>query len=114
MKRRGQFSQLDSQSWIVFTTITVALGLLTIVSALRHVVSTEAMAIFWNIGLSVGLIVVGLQASRVMTAGGAVLLASGLLASFWPDLLHLCLALGMLAGMVIPGIILTFQRKIEE
>lgn len=110
LRRAGRFSHFDLQAWIVFTTITVALGLLTIVSARLRVVPVDAMAIFWNIGLAIGLLIIGLQASRLMTAGGAMLLASGLLASLWPGEMYLCLGLGMLAGMVAPGIVMTLQR----
>ena len=109
MMRAGKFSPLDRQSWIVFTAITVALGLLTIVSMLRKVVTPEAMAIFWNSGLAIGLVIVGLQASRLMTAGGIALMSSAIVANFYPQSLYMCLAGGMLAGMVVPGFILTIQ-----
>jgi hypothetical protein len=113
MQREGKFSQLDFQAWIVFVTITVALGLLTIVSSLRHVLTPEATALFWTVGLAIGLIIVGLQANRTMTAGGVMLMAGALVACFYPGSLYLCLALGMLGGMALPGLILTLQRSPE-
>jgi hypothetical protein len=114
MKRQGKFSQLDFQAWIVFATITVALGLLTIVGSVRHVLTPAATALFWAAGLAIGLVVVGLQANRTMSAGGMLLMAGALLACFYPGALYLCLAIGMLCGMVLPGLILTLQRSREE
>lgn len=104
MVRAGRFSALDRQSWIVFTVITVVLGVLTIVSEFRPVVTTRAIAIFWNAGLSIGLLIVGLQASRLLTVGGAVLFTSSVAASFFPDWEYLCLAAGIMMGMVVPGL----------
>jgi serine/threonine protein kinase len=111
MIRAGKFSPLDRQSWIVFTVITVALGLLTIMSGLRQLLTPDAMAIFWNTGLAIGLIIVGLQASRLMTAGGIALMASAIVAGFYPGSSYACLAGGILAGMVLPGVILIIQTK---
>jgi hypothetical protein len=109
MMRTGRFSPLDRQAWIVFTVITIALGPLTIVSVVRPLVTPEAMAIFWNTCLAIGLMIVGVQASRVMMAGGIALMVSALLANFYPQSVYLCLAAGMLAGMVVPGLILSIQ-----
>jgi hypothetical protein len=111
MSRVGKFSPLDRQAWIVFTAITVVLGTLTVVSAVRHSISPEPMAIFWIAGLATGLLIVGLQASRMMTAGGVALLASVIAAVVYPEYVYLCLAAGLLAGMVIPGLMFTFPRR---
>jgi hypothetical protein len=113
MRRRGRFSSLDFQSWIVFTTITVATGLLTVVSALRSVIRPEAMALFWSTGLASGMVIVGLQASRLMTAGGVALFASVLASNFFPESIYVWLAAGWLVGMVMPGLLLTLQRTRE-
>jgi serine/threonine protein kinase len=110
MMKAGKFSPLDRQSWIVFTVITTAVGLLTIVSAVRSFIAPEAIAVFWNAGIAMGLIIVGLQASRVMTAGGIIMLSSAVAAGFFRDSLYLCLAIGMLGGMVAPGLLLAIQR----
>jgi serine/threonine protein kinase len=109
MMRAGMFSALDRQAWILFTVITVALGLLTIVSVIRPLISPEAMAIFWNTGLSIGLVAIGLQANRLMTFAGIVLMISALLASFYEEFVYICLASGMLVGMVPAGLILVVQ-----
>jgi hypothetical protein len=111
MSRIGKFSALDRQAWIVFTAITVVLGTLTIVSGLRQSVPPEWMATFWNAGLATGLLIVGLQASRLMTAGGGALLMSVVLAMVDPQSGYLWLAGGLLAGMVIPGLIFSFPHR---
>jgi hypothetical protein len=111
MMRAGKFSALDRQSWIVFSVITTALGLLTIISVMRPLISLEAMAIFWNVGLAIGLVVVGLQANRLMTAGGIALMLSALAAAFYSEAVYVCLAGGMLAGMVVPGFLLLRHGK---
>ena len=108
--RAGRFSALDRQSWIVFSVITTVLGVLRIVSELRPVVTPEPMAIFWNAGLAIGLLIVGFQATRCLTGGGIALFASAVAASFYPHIEYLCLAAGILGGMVIPGLILAVQR----
>jgi tRNA A-37 threonylcarbamoyl transferase component Bud32 len=108
--RAGRFSALDRQSWIVFSVITTVLGVLSIVSEIRPVITPEPMAIFWNAGLAIGLLIVGFQASRVLTGGGIALFASAVAASFYPRYEYLCLAAGVLGGMVIPGLILAVQR----
>jgi hypothetical protein len=86
------------------------LGVLSIVSEIRPVITPEPMAIFWNAGLAIGLLIVGFQASRVLTGGGIALFASAVAASFYPRYEYLCLAAGVLGGMVIPGLILAVQR----
>jgi hypothetical protein len=111
MMRAGEFSMLDRRSWIVFTVITVALGTLTIASAVTKFVPPHAMAVFWNTGLAIGLLAVGLQANRIMTAGGVVLLVSALGASVVAEWAYLSLAAGMLGGMVIPGVIFAIQKR---
>jgi eukaryotic-like serine/threonine-protein kinase len=110
MMQSGRFSPLDRQSWIVFSVITTAVGTLTIASAIRPMIPPEAIAVFWNASIAMGLIIVGLQASRLMTAGGIVLLASAIIAVFHSDAVYLFLAIGMLGGMVAPGLLLTVQR----
>jgi hypothetical protein len=84
-------------------------GVLSLVSELRIVITPEAMAIFWNAGLAIGLLIVGMQASRVLTGGGVALFVSAVFASFYPQIEYLCLAGGMLFGMVIPGLLLTLR-----
>lgn len=106
MTRAGRFSALDRQSWIVFSAITFVLGVLSLVSERRLVINPEAMGIFWNSGLAIGFLIVGVQASRVLTAGGLALFVSAVVASFYPRVEYLCLAGGVLFGMVVPGLVM--------
>ena len=98
-----------SQSWIVFTVLTTMLGILSLASEVRSVLSPESMGIFWNAGLAMGLTIVGVQASRILTAGGVALFASAVMANFYPGKVYLLLAAGMVSGMIVPGLILTLQ-----
>ncbi len=109
MARTGRFSALDRQSWIVFTVLTTMLGILSLASEVRSVLSPESMGIFWNAGLAMGLTIVGVQASRILTAGGVALFASAVMANFYPGKVYLLLAAGMVSGMIVPGLILTLQ-----
>lgn len=111
MVRAGEFSSLDRRSWIVFTVITVALGTLTIASAATGFIPPHAMAVFWNTGLAIGLLAVGLQANRIMTGAGVVLLVSAIAANLFGEWAYLALAAGMLGGMVVPGVIFAAQKR---
>jgi serine/threonine protein kinase len=110
MERAGKFSVMDRLSWTMFTVIAIVFGAVTVAAAVRRFLPAEVMAVFWNAGLSVGLLVVGIQASRLMTAGGAALLLSAIMAIFQPKSLYLWLAVGMVAGMIVPGLIFTLQN----
>ncbi len=110
MVKTGEFSSLDRRSWIVFTVITVALGTLTVASTTSGFIPPHAMAVFWNTGLAIGLLAVGLQANRIMTAGGAILMLSALAANVFGNWAYLVLAVGMFGGMVVPGVFFTLQK----
>jgi predicted Ser/Thr protein kinase len=107
MERAGLVSSADRLSWTVFSVIAVVAGAVTVVSAWRRFFPAETVAVFWNAALSIGLLVVGLQASRLMFAGGVVLLLSAILAIVYPASLYLWLAGGMIAGIAVPGVIFT-------
>ena len=110
MTSAGKLSALDRQSWTVFTAITVVLGILSLISELRIVITPEAMAIFWNAGLAIGLLIIGMQTSQALTAGGVILFVSAVIASFNPDVEYLWLAGGILGGLVAPGLWLALRR----
>ncbi|HYI96212.1 MAG TPA: serine/threonine-protein kinase, partial [Bryobacteraceae bacterium] len=110
MTRAGKLSALDRQSWTVFTAITVVFGVLSLVSELRIVITPEAMAIFWNAGLAIGLLIIGMQTSQALTVGGVILFISAVVASFNPDVEYLWLAGGILCGLVAPGLVLVLRR----
>lgn len=109
MTHVGRFSALDRQSWIVFSVIVVVLGVLSLVSELGVTITPQAMAIFWIAGLAIGLLIVGVQASRVLTAGGIALFVSAIIASFFPQIEYLCLAGGVIFGLVIPGLLIVLR-----
>jgi hypothetical protein len=86
----------------------VTLGALLIFSAAwlgTHVVTETALSLFWNASSGMALLMLGLQASRILTIGGVLLLASALVAGFYPDWLYSILAAGMMFGFIGPGLI---------
>jgi serine/threonine protein kinase len=109
MIQAGRFSALDRQSWLVFTVITSCTGALTVVSQLRSTIPVQVIAMFWNTALGMAMLIVGIQASRWLTAGGVALVGSAVLANFMPRYLYSCLAAGVLLGMVIPGAALAYR-----
>lgn len=114
MIRSGRFSALDRQSWTVFSVITVVLGIVTTLADARGLTTPEPLAILWTAGLAIGLLIVGLQANQVLTAGGIVLFGSAIAAILAPQWLYLWLAGGMAAGMIGPGLILTSWRRPKQ
>ncbi len=107
--RAGRLSTVDQRSWTLFTAITVVLGVMTILGDARNVAGPEELALFWNAALSIGMLTVGLQADRLLTAGGLVLFLSVIAAILDPNRLYLWLAGGLLAGMSVPGAWLAFR-----
>ena len=105
----GRETQIDSQAGITFG---VAFGVLLLVNltAQHRVIPGDAMSLFWAGGMSIALLVVGLQASRPLLLGGIALLAAAALASFVPAWFHGTLVLGWLAGLVVPATVLWVRR----
>ena len=102
-------THVDSQAGTTFGVVFGVVLLLNL-TAQHTVIPARAMALFWSGGLSIALLIVGLQSSRLLLAGGVALLAASALASFVPAWFHGMLALGWLAGMVVPGILLWSRR----
>src|SRR5262245_29544341 len=92
----GRSTALDRQASVVFAVILGWLGVLSILSGIGEVISERVMCLLWNAGVSMALLILGLQASPAMTAGGLVLLASVLVATFDPGRFYLWLSVGML------------------
>ncbi|MDE2880476.1 MAG: hypothetical protein OXP70_01345, partial [Acidobacteriota bacterium] len=69
-----------------------------------------AMSLFWAGGMSIALLVVGVQASRPLLMGGTALLAAAAFATLVPAWFHGTLALGWVAGLVVPAIMLWMRR----
>lgn len=101
----GRRTLVDSYAGTVFL---VVFGVLLIVNAVgQHtVVPAEAMALFWSVGLTMAMLIVGLQASRLLLAGGLALLATSVAACLVPAWFDGLLALGWVAGLVVPGLLL--------
>ena len=102
-------TRVDSQAGITFG-VALAVALLLNVTAQHTVIPAQAMSLFWSGSISIALLVIGIQASRPLMAGGLVLLAASALASFVPAWFSGMLALGWLAGLVVPGIVLWRRR----
>lgn len=101
---------LDSQ---VGTVFSVVFGVVLIVNltAQHSVVPAQGMAVFWAAGLSIAMLIVGLQASRVLLVGGLALLAANVAACSvlgWFDGLQ---ALGWTLGLVVPGVVLALEES---
>lgn len=105
----GRETQIDSQAGITFGVAFVVLLLLNL-TAQHTVIPARAMSLFWSGGLSIALLIVGLQASRPLLAGGIALLTASALAGFVPDWFHGALAVGWIAGLVVPAIVLRTRR----
>ncbi len=72
----------------------------------RWVMAGPEYAMIWNLVLAIPMLSIGLQYSNRILVGGGVALAASLVASrFDPWQLDLYLALGMLLGCALPGII---------
>jgi hypothetical protein len=109
MIQAGRFSALDRQSWIVFSVITSCTGVLTVASQLRSTIPVQVMAMIWIVALGMAMLIVGIQASRWLTAGGVALVGSAVLANFMPRHMYSCLGAGVLLGMVTPGAALAYH-----
>ena len=101
---------VDSQAAITFG-VALGVALVLNLTAQDTVIPAKAMALFWSGSISIALLVVGIQASRPLMAGGIALLAASAVAGFMPAWFSGTLALGWLAGLVVPGIVLWRYRS---
>jgi len=102
-------TQVDSQAGITFG-VALGVALLLNVTAQGTVIPARAMSLFWTGSFSIALLVVGIQASRPLMLGGVALLAASVIAGFVPLWFSGTLALGWLAGLVVPGVVLWSRR----
>ncbi len=105
----GRETAADSQAGVTFAAAFGVILLLNL-TAQHSVIPARAMSLFWSGGLSIALLIVGLQASRPLLMGGVALLAASALAGFTPAWFHGTLALGWIAGMAVPAIVLWTRR----
>ena len=106
----GRRTLVDSYAGTVFVVI---FGVLLIVNltAQHTVVPPKAMGLFWAAGLSMALLIVGLQASRPLLAGGVALLGATVAACLVPGWFEALSALGWVVGLVVPGVVLARDRS---
>ena len=100
---------VDSNAGMTFGA-ALAVALVLNLTAQHTVIPVSAMALFWSGSISIALLVVGIQASRPLLAGGVALLVASALAGYVPGWFSGTLALGWLAGLVAPGIVLWRRR----
>ncbi len=99
----GRETLTDRQAGVVFSVIFFVLVIMNIAGQ-ATVVSARSMALFWCSGMSMGLLIVGFQGSRVLAAGGVMLLAAAVAACVLPGWFSGILAAGWMVGMVAPGV----------
>ena len=107
--RAARQSLVDSNAGIVFSVVFAVLMLVNL-AAQHTVIPFQAMALFWCVGFSIALLVVGIQASRPLWIGGLALLAASVTAGHIPGWFDGILALGWALGFVVPGIVLALER----
>ena len=108
-RAEGRETLVDQYAGGVFCVVFIVL-LLVNVTGQHTVVPAKAMALFWIAGFSMALLIVGIQASRVLLTGGAALLTASIMAPLIPTWFDGILALGWASGFVGPGIVLAFGR----
>jgi hypothetical protein len=106
----GRRTLVDSYAGTVFWVVFGVLMLVN-VSAQGTVVPVRAMALFWSVGFSIALLIVGIQASRPLFGGGVALLAASVTACLMPGWFDGLIALGWAAGFIGPGVVLARQRS---
>ena len=106
----GRETQVDSLAGITFGAAFGVILLLNL-TAQHRVIPGDAMALFWTGGMSIALLIVGLQASRPLLLGGFALLAASALAGFVPAWFHGTLALGLFVGLVVPALVLWKRQR---
>jgi hypothetical protein len=101
---------IDHHAGVVFS---VVLGVLLIASfsAQHRVIPYEGIALFWSFGLAMAALIVGLEASRPLLLGGAVLVVASVAACLVPDWFSGLLAAGWLAGLAAPGFVLAWRGR---
>jgi hypothetical protein len=106
----GRRTLVDSYAGTVFVVVFGVLLILN-VTAQHTVVPPKAMGLFWSAGLSMALLIVGLQASRPLLAGGVALLAVSVAACLVPRWFEALSALAWLVGLVVPGVVLALGKS---
>ena len=104
----GRKTLVDSHAGTVFSVVFAVL-LAVNMAAQDRVVPLRAMALFWCVGFSIAMLVIGIQASRPLWVGGLIMVVAGIVASLAPAWFDGILALGWMLGFVGPGVVLALE-----
>lgn len=105
----GRKTLVDSHAGMVLGVVFAVL-LATNLAAQDTIVPVRAMSLFWCVGFSIALLVIGIQASRPLWVGGLIMASAGIVASLVPQGFDGILALGWALGFVGPGVALALDR----
>lgn len=112
IRAQGRWTLMDRQASIVLGITIGVLFAVTAVSSITRAVDGRAGSLFFNAGLGTAFLILGCQASRIMLAGGLILVASAMAACFSPDYFFAILAAGMFGGSVIPGAVVGVRKQL--
>jgi len=98
---------VDSNAGVVFWVVFGVLMLVNVTA--QNTIPFRAMALFWCIGFGIALLVVGIQSSRPLWIGGAMMVAASAAASHIPGWFDGMLALAWALGFVGPGLVLALE-----
>lgn len=107
--RERRETLIDRQAGVVFGVVFLVL-LIASFTAQHTVIPGAGIALFWSFGLSIALLIVGIQASRPLLLGGVALVVASVVACLVPRWFSGILAVGWLVGMIVPAIILAVRR----
>jgi hypothetical protein len=104
----GRKTLVDSHAGMVLCVVFAALMVLNSTTQ-NGVVPLRAMALFWCVGFSIGLLIIGIQASRPLWVGGLAMIAACVAASQIPGWFDGLLALEWALGFAGPGVVLALE-----
>ena len=104
----GRKTLVDSHAGTVLFVVFAVL-LAVNMAAQDRIIPLRAMSLFWCVGFSIALLVIGIQASRPLWMGGLIMVAAGIVASLVPAWFDGILALGWTLGFVGAGVVLALQ-----
>jgi serine/threonine protein kinase len=109
IRAHGPSSPGDRMVSLVLAVTVAVLWLISVLGRTTDTTPDRAIAMFWNAGLATAFLIAGIHASRVLMAGGVVLLLSVLMASLHPGWYYGWLAAGLFLGVSGAGVIFAFQ-----
>jgi hypothetical protein len=106
----GRKTLVDGHAGTVLGVVFAVLMAVNL-AAQGTIVPIRAMSLFWCVGFSIALLVIGIQASRPLWVGGLVMVSAAIVASLVPVWFDGILALGWTLGFVGSGIALALERS---